>query len=89
MPPILAGLPFQFQEAASRNTGWIVDPPTHGPTGGVADSLDEAKATFWTTWDVHGVSAFSGNCGRKMLSPSPSVDDPYRPFAALDFCSAH
>jgi hypothetical protein len=46
MPPLLAGLPFQFQGAASRKTGWIVDPPTHGPNGGVADTLDEAKAAF-------------------------------------------
>jgi hypothetical protein len=26
--------------------------PTHGPNGGVADSLDEAKEAFKTAWDA-------------------------------------
>jgi len=28
--------------------------PSHGPNGGVADSLDEAKAAFREAWDAHG-----------------------------------
>jgi hypothetical protein len=27
---------------------------SHGPNGGVTDSLDEAKAAFRATWDAHG-----------------------------------
>jgi hypothetical protein len=27
--------------------------PTHGPNGGVADSLDEAKAAFRAAWEAH------------------------------------
>ena len=26
--------------------------PSHGPNGGVADTLDEAKATFRAAWSV-------------------------------------
>jgi hypothetical protein len=29
-------------------------PPSHGPNGGVADSLDEAKAAFRAAWDACG-----------------------------------
>ena len=28
--------------------------PSHGPSGGVADTLDEAKAAFRLAWDAHG-----------------------------------
>jgi hypothetical protein len=28
--------------------------PTHGPNGGVADSLDEAKAAFRRAWEAAG-----------------------------------
>ena len=28
--------------------------PTHGPNGGVADSLDEAKAAFRAAWEAGG-----------------------------------
>jgi hypothetical protein len=28
--------------------------PSHGPNGGVADSLDEAKAAFRAEWEAHG-----------------------------------
>jgi MFS family permease len=28
--------------------------PSHGPNGGVADSLGEAKAAFRAAWDAHG-----------------------------------
>jgi hypothetical protein len=28
--------------------------PTHSPSGGVADSLDEAKEAFRAAWDAHG-----------------------------------
>jgi hypothetical protein len=62
--------------------------PSPGPNGGVADSLDEAKAAFRAA--VGGAprrcapaesrpspaSAFFGKSGRDMLSLSLSVDDP-------------
>jgi len=28
--------------------------PTHGPDGGVADTLDEAKAAFRSAWELGG-----------------------------------
>jgi hypothetical protein len=28
--------------------------PTHGPNGGVADSLDEAKSAFRAAWEALG-----------------------------------
>ena len=36
--------------------------PSYGPNGGVADTLDEAKAAFRRTWDGYG--AFETACGR-------------------------
>jgi hypothetical protein len=36
------------------------------PNGGVADSLDEAKAAFRWTWDGYGV--FENACGRSPRS---------------------
>jgi hypothetical protein len=27
--------------------------PSHGPNGGMADSLDEAKAAFRAAWEAH------------------------------------
>ena len=40
--------------------------PTHGPNGGVADTLDEAKTAFRRTWDGYG--AFESACGRSPRS---------------------
>ena len=40
--------------------------PSHGPNGGVADTLDEAKAAFRRTWDGYG--AFESACGRSPRS---------------------
>ena len=37
--------------------------PSHGPDGGVADSLDEAKAAFRKAWEAHGVSPLFTNPG--------------------------
>jgi hypothetical protein len=42
-----------------------VSAPTHGPNGGVADSLDEAKAAFRATGERP-----------QMLNLNISVDDP-------------
>ena len=39
--------------------------PSYGPNGGVADTLDQAKAAFRRTWDAYG--AFETACGP--LSP--------------------
>ena len=33
--------------------------PSHGPSGGVADSPDEAKAAFRAAWDAHGLALFT------------------------------
>ena len=40
--------------------------PSYGPNGGVADTLDEAKAAFRRTWDGYG--AFETACGRSPRS---------------------
>jgi len=40
--------------------------PSHGPNGGVADTLDEAKAAFRRTWNGYG--AFESACGRSPRS---------------------
>jgi hypothetical protein len=53
-----------------RSTGrelWLwtqigIRAPSYGPNGGVADTLDEAKAAFRQTWDGYG--AFETACGR-------------------------
>ena len=53
----------------------------HGSNGGVADSLDEAKAAFRAAWEAHGVggawrgSALGGS-GPEMLALSISGPDP-------------
>ena len=57
-----------------RSTGrelWLwtqisIRAPSHGPNGGVADTLDEAKAAFRRTWDGYG--AFESACGRSPRS---------------------
>ena len=33
-------------------------PPAHGPNGGVADSLDEAKAALRAAWEAGGKVRF-------------------------------
>jgi hypothetical protein len=60
--------------------------PVARPNGGVADSLDEAKAAFRAGWDrsldrrcvsrerSSPASAFLGKSGREMLTPSISFD---------------
>ena len=40
--------------------------PSYGPNGGVADTLDEAKAAFRRSWDGYG--AFERACGRSPRS---------------------
>jgi hypothetical protein len=40
--------------------------PTYGPDGGVADTLEDAKATFRRTWNGYG--AFESACGRSPRS---------------------
>jgi len=47
--------------------------PTHSPSGGVADSLDEAKAAFRAAWQ-RPLSV--ERSGRDMLSLSLSRHDP-------------
>ena len=57
-----------------RGTGWElwlwtqigIRAPSYGPNGGVADTLDEAKAAFRQTWDGYG--AFETACGRSPRS---------------------
>jgi hypothetical protein len=62
---------------------------SHGPSGGVADSLDEAKAAFRAgapparastvrPAESRPASAFLKKSGRDMLNLSISVDDPKR-----------
>ena len=58
----------------TRSTGrelWLwtqigIRAPSYGPNGGVADTLDEAKAAFRQTWDGYG--AFETACGRSPRS---------------------
>jgi hypothetical protein len=43
---------FHLIDSAARGRGDRVRrAPTHGPNGGVADSLDEAKAPFRAGWE--------------------------------------
>ena len=45
-----------------------------GPTDGVADSLDEAKAAFRAAWGAGAGSSALGGSGPEMLVSSTSVD---------------
>jgi hypothetical protein len=50
---------------------------TSGLSGGVADSLDEAKAAFRAAWEEGGQGRLSfQKSGRELVGASPSVDDP-------------
>ena len=46
------------------------------PTGGVTDSLDQAKAAFRAAWDAHGVKFGLAESGRESLAANTSVYDP-------------
>jgi hypothetical protein len=58
----------------TRSTGrelWLwtqigIRAPSHGPNGGAAGTLDEAKAAFRRTWNGYG--AFESSCGRSPRS---------------------
>jgi hypothetical protein len=68
-----------------RRTQSGIFQPTHGPNGGVADSLAVAKAAFRATVALDGapsrepVSVRFGKSGRDMLNLSLSVDAPSLP----------
>jgi hypothetical protein len=50
-----------------KGKGEIVRAPSHDPSGGVADSLDEAKAAFRAAWLVAVKDNFLANESKKNL----------------------
>src|SRR5262249_4339809 len=69
--------------AGARRRGHRINrrAPSHGSNGGVADTLDEAKAAFRSAaWErQRPYSPLSlGKSGREMLRPITCADDPVR-----------
>jgi hypothetical protein len=54
---VVVGRVYRMNSTGRETWRWTqigVRAPTHGPNGGIADCLDEAKAAFKTAWETAG-----------------------------------